>query len=179
MKVFIIYNSKTGFTKRYVDWIAEEISCSILAYTDFDKTTIEASDMVIFCSRVHIGKIEYLNKVKPHFHNQSKGNFIVVATGATPATAEETINKIWENNFTETELKTIPHFYLQGGINYEKLGFVDRTIMKIVSMLMSLTKDKTEEEVILEQAIKSSQDFSSKEYIMPLVDFVNESLNKV
>ena len=177
MKIIVVCNSKTGFTKRYVDWIAEELNCDVHSYKDFSKTVMETDDIIIFCSRVHAGKIEYLNKIKPYFYNQSKKIFIVVATGATPAAAEDVINKIWANNFTETEIKSIPHFYMQSGLDYEKMGFADRTIMKIVSKFMSGKKDKTDNEAGFEQAIQNSYDISSREYIMPLIRFIKDNFN--
>ena len=30
MKIIVIYKSKTGFTKRYAEWIAEELKCDIV-----------------------------------------------------------------------------------------------------------------------------------------------------
>ena len=175
MKIIIIYNSKTGFTKKYVDWIVEEIKCDVKSYKDIAKIVIETDDIIIFCSRIHAGKIEYLNKIKSNFYNHSRKNLIVVATGATPAFEEEVINKNWINNFTETELESIPHFYLQSGLDYKKMGFVDRNLMKIIAKLLSGKKNKTETEKGFEQAIKHSHDISSKEYIMPLINFIKDN----
>ena len=178
LKTIIIYNSKTGFTKRYADWLAEELCCGVHPYKGFAKSSIEANDIIIFCSRVHAGKIEHLKDVKQHFNTQSKQSLIVVATGATPAAVVDAIKKIWANNFTDTEIKSIPHFYLQSGLNYEKMGFVDRIIMKTVSRLMQRKKDKNEEEAGFEQAIRHSYDISSKEYIMPVVTFVRNKISQ-
>ena len=92
--MIIICNSKTGFTKRHADWIGEELNCTVLPYKDFTKTTIKSNDIIIFCSRIHAGKIEYLDKIKPHFNNHLEEHFIVVATRATPAAAVDVVNKI-------------------------------------------------------------------------------------
>ena len=34
MKTIVIYNSQTGFTKRYAEWIAEEAGADCLALSD-------------------------------------------------------------------------------------------------------------------------------------------------
>ena len=175
MSIIIIYNSKTGFTKKYADWIAAELNCSVLPYKDLPKATITTDDIVIFGSRVHAGKIEHLNKVKLRFVN--KQSFIVFATGATPASETKAIDRIWTNNFTEAEISLIPHFYMQSGLNYENMGFIDRTIMKTVAKLMSGKEEKSETEAGFEQAIKSSYDITSREYIMPLANYVNGNFN--
>jgi len=172
MHFILICNSKTGFTKMYADWIAEELGCTVLPYKKFDKTVTKADNVIVFCSRIHAGKIEYLNVMKSHFYNPASNNFIVVATGATPNAAKDVINKIWDNNFTEVEMKSIPHFYMQSGLDYDKMGLVDRTIMKIASKIMGRKKDKSDNEAGFEQAIQNSYDISSKEFIIPLLEFI-------
>jgi len=170
MKIVLFYNSKTGFTKKYADSIAQELDCDVKPYKDFEKTPINADDIVIFGSRILAGRIEYLDKVKARV----KSNLVVFAVGAAPADAESTINKLWADNFTESEINTIPHFYMQGGLDYDKMSFVSRSVMKTIAKLLSKKKDKTEEEADFEQAISASCNNSSKEYVMPLVDFVNQ-----
>ena len=177
MKTIIVYNGKTGFTKRYADWIAKELKCSILSYKDFTKKVIEENDIIIFGSRVHAGKIEHLKKIKSQFVNKSRQKLIVFACGATPVFEKNTIDKIWANNLSESEIKSIPHFYMQSGLNYERMGFLDRIIMKTVAKLMSKKQNKTSEEAGFTQAVQSSYDISSKEHILPLVNCVKGIIN--
>jgi len=172
MEFIVYYNSKTGFTKRYACWIADELKCNILPFKDFSKKAISKDNIIIFGSRVHAGRIEYLNKIKPCFSN--KKNLIVFVTGATPVLETSAIEKIWTANFTDNEIITIPHFYLQSGLNYEKMGFIDRTIMRMVAKLIDKKKIKSETEKGFGRAIQKSYDISSKEYIEPLVKFVRD-----
>ncbi len=97
---------------------------------------------------------------------------IIFETGPTPLAAEDVINTIWESNFSNEELKIISHFYMQGGFNYEKMGILDRMIMKTLSKILSRKKDKSSDEAGFEQDIGSSYDISSREYIAPLIQFV-------
>ncbi|MGL5351808.1 MAG: hypothetical protein ACRDA5_00635, partial [Clostridium sp.] len=66
----------------------------------------------------------------------------------------------------------IPHFYMQSGLNYEKMGIVDRLIMKSLAKMLSSKNDKSKENYGCQQAIINSHDISSKEYIEPLVRFI-------
>ena len=170
MRVILFYNGKTGFTKRYADWIAQELNCEVKPFKDFEKTKVGEDDLVIFGSRIYAGRIERLNKIK----SRVKDNLIVFASGATPITAENSISKIWAENFTETEREAIPHFYMQSGLNYEKMGFIDRSIMKNVAKIMGKQKGKTADEAGFAEAIRSSYDISSREYIIPLIQCVKD-----
>lgn len=40
MRIIVIYKSKTGFTKRYAEWIAEELKCDILDYKNLSRLSI-------------------------------------------------------------------------------------------------------------------------------------------
>ena len=172
MEFIVYYNSKTGFTKRYADWIADELKCNVLPFKNFSNKTISKDNIIIFGSRVHAGRIEYLNKIKTCFTD--KKNLIVFVTGATPEMEKTAIEKIWETNLTDDEIGEIPHFYMQSGLNYEKMDFVDRTIMRIVAKLIDKKKNKNETEKGFGKAIKKSYDISSKKYIEPLLKFVRD-----
>ncbi len=176
MSVIVIYNSKSGFTKKYADWIAEELNCNTMSFKDMSKNVLNQHSVVIFGSRLYAGRVEHLNKVKERFINTSTQKLIVFATGATPVSAENVIDKVWHDNFSEAEINYIPHFYFQSGLAYEKMSFIDKMLMKIFAKIMSKKKDKTEEENGFEQAIQTSFDISSREYILPLVDFIKTQL---
>ena len=169
MKIYIICNSKTGFTRRYADWIAGETGGIVVPYKELGKAAINPEDTVIFGSRLHAGRIEYLDKIKARF---GKHRLIVFATGGAPNDAAEAIEKVWNTNFTEGERASIPHFYMQGGINYEKMSFLDKTLMKAVAKMMKKQKNLGPEDAVFKEAIQSSYDISSREYIQPLVAYV-------
>lgn len=172
MKIIVIYKSKTGFTKRYAQWIAEELKCDMVSYEKVSAASIAEYDCVIYGGGIYAGKIGGLKKIKPLLANKPKTKFIVFATGATPSAAEEVINTTWKVNFTEEELEEVPHFYMQSGLSYEKMGFFDRLMMKAFSKMLSKKEDKSTEEVGTQLAIIRSHDISSKEFIEPIVKFV-------
>lgn len=98
--------------------------------------------------------------------------FIVFATGATPNEATEIVDNVWKTNFTDEEKEIIPHFYMQSGICYERMKFPDKMIMKMVASMLSKKQDKDEYDKGFEQALKESFDISSKEYAMPLIEYL-------
>ena len=170
MNKIIIYKSKTGFTRRYADWIGEALNCEVVEYKDFSISTIGRYDFIIYGSRIHAGRVDGLKKIKELIKQNPKTNLIAFSTGGTPIEAIEVVDKIWRNSLTESELISIPHFYMQAGLNYEKMKFSDRLIMKTLSEIMGRKKDKNEAEAGCENAIVSSYDISSKEHIKPLIE---------
>ena len=82
---------------------------------------------------------------------------------------EEEIKKVRKDN----SLDDIDFFYFQGGLNYEKMGIMDRVLMTGLKGFLRFKRNKTQMEQITCEAIKSSYDNSSQEQIRPLVEFVN------
>ncbi|MDB1949419.1 nucleotidyltransferase domain-containing protein [Clostridium tertium] len=152
--------------------MAEELKSDILDYKNLSRSSIAEYDFVIYRSRVHSERIDGIKKIKALFSDNEMSKLIIFETGPTPLAAEDVINTIWESNFSNEELKIISHFYMQGGFNYEKMGILDRMIMKTLSKILSRKKDKSSDEAGFEQDIGSSYDISSREYIAPLIQFV-------
>ena len=54
MKTIVIYNSQTGFTKRYAQWIAEEINADCVELSIAKNTDLDSYDAIVFgCGRVY------------------------------------------------------------------------------------------------------------------------------
>ncbi len=178
MKTCVIYKSKTGFTKRYAAWIAEELSCDSIDYEKCSQSLIKQYDCIIFGSRIHAGKIDGLKKFKSKYMCNANCRLVVFATGGTPQAQKDVIDSIWRANFSVKELEKVPHFYMQSGLNYEKMGTVDRLLMKTFAKMLSKKADKSPAERGTEQGIGSSYDCSSREQITSLIQYIKEQENR-
>lgn len=176
-KIAVIYKSKTGFTKKYAEMIADEIDCTLIDYKEITVKIMSDFNIIVFGSRVHAGFIDGYKNIREMFLKSTAEKFVLFATGATPNEAEDDINEVWKNNLSADELNNIPHFYMQSGLCYEKMGFVDKTMMKMMSAILKNKKDKDDSEKGFEKAIASSYDISSKEYIEHLIDYLGGELS--
>lgn len=174
MNILVIYKSKTGFTKEYAEQIAQALACDALPFESITEKEIRSADVMIFGSRIHAGRVDGLPKVKKMLNDHPGKALIVFATGATPMAADDVVQGIWNDNLSEAEKEAIPHFYFQSGLRYERMSFIDRTLMKAVARLMGKKKDKTETEAMFGDAIQQSYDNTSSEYVLPLVNYVKE-----
>lgn len=171
METVVIYKSRTGFTRKYAEWISEELKCKMIDYNNISKYDLNNFDIVIYGGRVHAGKIDSLGNIKKIVQNK-KCQLIVFATGATPITAIKEIEEMIKNNFSDD---SIPHFYMQSGLCYEKMGFADKTIMKMLYKMLSSKQDKTGTESGALNVISNSYDISDKKYIEPLISYIVEN----
>lgn len=161
MSTIVIYKSKTGFTRQYAGMIAQATGAQLMPLKDVSQIIMDRYDTVIFGGGLYASSINGLNKLKKMYVQSKAIRLIVFACGATPNLASDAVEAVWTKNFTPVELSAIPHFYMQGGLAYEKLSPADTLVMKMVAKLKG------------NKALNSSHDISSEEYARPLIEFVN------
>lgn len=175
MKILVTYNTKTGFTKKYAELITREVGCSLMAFKEVTAEKMSDFDVIVFGGGLHAGIISGLKKAREMFEKSSAKSFVVFATGGTPNEAKEVIEGIWKNNLSPEELISIPHFYMQSGICYEKMSFPDKTLMKIAAAMLNKKKNKDSFDDGFAQALKGSYDISSEEYAEPLIKYLQKT----
>lgn len=143
MKTIVIYSSETGFTQRYAQWIAETLGCEAVSWKEIAQEKIKEYDRVIYGGSLVAAHIAHWNKMSSFKPEQT----IVFAVGMTPD-SEEYKQEIKKAN----ALSDVPFYYFRGGVNYEKLGFFKRNLLKKIT------------------GLQESEDFSDKESILPLVE---------
>ncbi|MFG6394104.1 MAG: flavodoxin domain-containing protein [Lachnospiraceae bacterium] len=175
--ILIIYKSSTGFTKKYAEIISSELNCTLATYKNITPEIIQKYNTIVFGSRAHAGTIDGYKKIKKMLGNYPYCKFILFVTGATPSSAKDVINEFWQQNLTPAELAKIPHFYMPGGLCYEKMSLIDKIMMKGLAVMLKKKKDKNSYEKELENAIKNSYDISSGKYATPLISFLKSTGN--
>lgn len=170
MKILITYKSKTDFTKRYAEMIANEVNCDILPFLEVTNGTMSSYDTIVFGGGLYAGGVNGLKKANDMFHKSSAKQLIVFATGGTPNEgSDKEIAEVWARNLSPEELDTVPHFYMQAGLCYEKMSFPNRLMMKMFASMLGKKADKTDYEKGFAEAIKSSYDIFDKKYAEPLI----------
>ncbi len=160
MKIAVIYASKTGFAKKYAEWIAEELRSG----SDGAKTSgtgfsgpgsvvdlmeaksvrpemLEAYDTIVFGGGLYAVGINGIKLVKDNFKRLSGKKLAVFATGASPK-RPETTDFVRDSNFTVEEQERIRFFYLRGGFDYAKLKPVDKILMTLLKLKIKMKKER-------------------------------------
>ena len=173
MKTIVIYNSQTGFTKRYAEWIAEEAGADCLELSDAKKKDLAAYEAIIFGGWACAGSISKLSWFKSNIDKWADKKLIAFCVGASPIENPE-IEPALKQNFTESELKKVSIFYCPGGFNYEKMSAPSKLAMKMFIKALKAKKDKTEKEQEMIKMISSSYDISDRKYIEPILECLKE-----
>lgn len=97
-KILVVYKSKTGYARKYAEWIAEELNCDIKENHKLSFSDLKDYDTIIYGGGLYAVGINGINLIKNNFDALKGKRLIVYATGATPPN-EEDLKKVWETNF--------------------------------------------------------------------------------
>ena len=163
MKRLVVYQSSTGFTKKYAMWISEELKCEAKEVKHVTEQDIADSEMIIYGGWIMGSMVMGLNKII----KLNPKSLIIFAVGITPDGKElrETIRK-------QNHIEAVPFFYLEGGLDYKKLGFIKKFILNMVKKSIVKKENKTEQDLHMIKTLGSSVDHTKAENIKPLVSFV-------
>ena len=172
MKTVVIYNSQTGFTKRYAQWIAEKTNGECVEFSKAKKLDLSGFDAIVFGGWAVAGSISKLKWFKKNISKWGDKKLVAFCCGASPIDNPE-IEEALPKNFTADELKKVRWFYCPGGLDYNKMLVTSRTLMKMFIKSLDSKKDKTEDDINQIRMMSSSYDISDIKYIEPILDYLN------
>lgn len=174
MKAVIIYNSQTGFTKRYAEWIAEETGADCFEWKEAQKNNFDSYETIVFGGWACAGGISKLSWFKKNMEKWEGKKLVAFCVGGNPEGSTE-MEATLKSNFTEKELQKVKIFYFPGGMNYEKMSGTFRMMMKMFVKALKAQKNKTEKDEEMIKVMSSSYDISDKKYIKPMVEYLLSS----
>ena len=164
----VIYHSKTGFSKRYAQWLAEDLGCQALPFRDRKCVDVSEYDTVILAGGLYAGQMSGLKWLKSQLPALAGKRLAAVAVGCAPM-GNPTLPESMEELFGGTP--EIKGFYCQGGLDYQRMGAVDRTMM---AALRAALKRKPEMAEML-AVISRSFDGTKREYLEPVIRWAREA----
>ena len=160
-RMLIVYESKTGFTKRYAYMLAEKTRLKVLRVKELSK--VNQDEEIIFLGWIKAGKIQGIDKLR-------KYNVKAVCGSGTGRTAEPNTEAVTEKN----KIKGIPFFYLRGGcFPLKELKGMDKIMMSMFLKMLKSRKDKDEK---LKEAIANIEngfDGVKEENLEPVLEWLN------
>jgi menaquinone-dependent protoporphyrinogen IX oxidase len=173
MKTVVIYKSKTGYTKKYAEWIAEELSADIFNISNIEISKLSSYDNIIYGGSLYAVGILGIKLITKNLDKLKNKKIIVFATGASPS-KEENINEVKNKNFTEEQQKYIRFFYLRGGFNYSNLNIFDKALMTLLKIKIKMKKELTSDEKGMLACYDRPVDFTRRKNIDEIINYVKK-----
>lgn len=158
----IVYESKTGYTKKYAQMLADKTNLDIFHVAEISK--ISKDEEIIFLGWIKVGKIQGLNKLKNY-------NVKIVCGSGTAQTAEPDTETIIARN----KIKGISFFYLRGGcLPLKDIKGMDRLLLSFFVKLLKNQKEKDEKTLEAIHIIENGFDGVREANLGPVLDFISK-----
>ncbi|GAA4284169.1 flavodoxin domain-containing protein [Brevibacterium daeguense] len=171
MRTLVVYTSKTGFTKTYAEWIAEDLGAEIVRTQDLSREQLASADVVIHGGGLRASRIEGLRTFLRHWPLLKGKHVALWHTGANPG-RPETVEGVWEQNLTPEQLERTTRFYLRGGFDFTRLRGVDRLVMSIMRFVLKRKKNPSADDRGMLAMYEHPTTELSRENTAPLVNHV-------
>ena len=171
-KGIIIYQSKYGATKKYVEWLQSMTDFQCAEVLKVTVNEVEQYDIVVLCGGIYASGIAGLSFLKKNISRIKDKKIAVLCVGASPFD-ESAFAQIKEHNLTG-ELREIPLFYGRGAWDESKMNFMDRTLCKMLQKSVAKKDPSTYEPWMKPLMCAAGQncDWTDKKYLTPLMDYL-------
>ena len=172
MSSIIIYGSCYGSTKQYAEELSKRTNIKAISFKNVKE--INAYNTIIYLGGLYAGGVLGMTKTIKKLRDFSNKKIIIVTVGLSDPTDEVNKNNIRNNikNQIQKEIfEKAKIFHLRGGIDYSKLNFAHKTMMKLLyNSVKNLPEEKltAEDRAMIETYNKKIDfiDFSSLEQII-------------
>ncbi len=173
MNPIVIYKTKYGSTKTYAQWIGTALRCPVRDAKEVKVEELGEYDTVIYGGGLYAEVINGVTLITKNMEKLQGKKLVVYTTGITPLKYRDYYDKmVIEKNFKPDTREKIKVFNFMGKMILDELSPVHRTALKTLKKLMSSKKDPTEMEQLLVTLCDADGDFSEKDAINELLEYV-------
>ena len=134
MNSIIVYGSYYGTTKRYAEELSKRTNIKVISFKKINQQ-INDYDNIIYLGGLYAGGVLGMSKTLKKLNNILNKKIIIATVGLSDPTDELNINNIRnniKNKISKEVFEKAKIFHLRGGIDYSKLNFAHKTMMKLL-----------------------------------------------
>ena len=172
MEPIIVYGSQYGSTRRYAEKLSEQTGIPAVSYKD--APALSDRKAVVYLGGLYAGGVLGLAKTLRSFSLQDGQKLLLVTVGlADPNEPEnrDNIRACLQRQLPAELLDRAKLFHLRGGIDYQKLSFGHRTMMKLLYQSLRRTplEKQTAENRALLETYGRQVDFTNFSDLAPIL----------
>lgn len=171
-----MYYSENGTTKKYAEWIAEELKGDLYEIKNTKSDMLSGYDVLILASPLLGGAIKGLSIFSSNYSSLKDKKLVFCACGIEDMSNEMITNRI--RGYVE---KAVPNefyqqlkiFFLRGGFNHYKLSLKYRVLFWIAKKKIDRTPAEklTADDRLVMETYGKNVDLTNKENIKPIVEY--------
>ena len=177
MEHIIVYGSQYGSTRRYGEKLSEETGIPAVGYRD--APDLSGMKTIVYLGGLYAGGVLGLTKTLRNLSLRGGQKLILVTVGLAGPDEPENRHNIrtsLQRQLPAELLDRAKIFHLRGGINYQKLSFGHRTVMKLLYQSLRRTpfEKQTAENRALIETYGKQVDFTDFSALEPILKEIRE-----
>ena len=168
-RLLLLYSSRTGFTKRYAQWIGEDLGVPCVPLEDYRRGMEESYDRILVGGGIYCGELRGLKTFRGIQKRAPDQKMIYFAVGLRPA-SEETTRRILHYNFGEGSGTKL--YYFQGGLQVEALDQKQRTMRTVFRSMLGRRRDLSEDDRVLLERLRVSGDYCDRTQTQEMIAYL-------
>lgn len=170
-KLLIVFYSKHGYVKRYVDILGNALGCDAVPADKLQSDMLGGYDKILYIGSIRGNEINGIKNFAPYLE-AVYGKTIVCAVGMFPY-KEGLPARIKDASISVAYEKFIPVFYAQGGFDVNELSRTDKLMISMRARQVKAMEAMSEEETFFLKATETPVDEVKKSNIQPLIDYLD------
>jgi len=178
-QAIVVYDSVSGFTRQYAQWIAQDLNAECVPICDVDNRMLLAYKCVIIGGHVRYENLSHRGKIAGLIEGHD--NAVLFVVGASPTADRLAVGHLMGRIYkSKPQFKYVPHFYFQGGLSYERIPGYERFLLKTITAIfevrlkLNLVHSQLERECL--ERMKVSFDAANRARTEVLVEYVSATL---
>lgn len=156
----IVYESKTGHTKRYAEMLGAKTGLKV--YSVKERAKLAKDEEILFLGWMKVGRIQGLKKMKEYALK-------AVCGSGTAKTAEPDTQTVLKRN----RIEDLPFFYLRGGsIPLKEHKGMDKIMLSMFVKMLKNRKDRDEKTEEAISVMENGYDGVKEENLAPVIQWI-------
>ena len=175
MSTIVIYKTKYGSTRTDAEWIAEALSCKVVSTAEISADELLQYDTIVYGGGLYAEVINGVGLITKNIDRLRDKKIAIFTTGITPVDCRGYYDTlVLEKNFKNGVPENVRVFNFPGKMKLDELSVVHRTALKTLKKIMSAKKNPTDMEKLLVELCDADGDFSDREAIFELTEYVGK-----
>lgn len=176
MKTIVVYKSKYGSTRTYAEWIGERLNSRVVEAGSITISDLMEYDTIIYGGGLYAEVIGGVQIITKNLDSLADKKIAIFTTGITPLDCREYYDDmVIAKNFRKGKPDNVRVFNYMGKMILSELTPVHRGALKTLKKIMTAKKNPTDMEKLLITLCDADGDFTDKEAIEELIDYVMDN----
>ena len=176
-KIAVIYSSKFGHTKKYADWLKEDLGADVLSVDGFSPTKLLSYKLVIFACGVYGDKLSIIDFIKKNMSSVPLQKSMIMAVSWYTNDSEEAKQKLIEENYPEQLKNVVPMYVVNSGIDLKKVPPMDKAKLLTARLMIEKKEGRSSDDINALAIIKGYSDQTSKDNLAGIKKAIDEFFN--